>query len=769
MKQYFAIWALWACNTSEKTPVIAVEEEDVLLSSDWDADGDGYLASEDCNDGRATINPGAPEICDGLDNNCDGQIDEGVLRTFYEDDDGDGFGNANVIEESCEAPDGMVYNGSDCDDNNETIYPGAIEICDGLDNNCDEAIDENLGTMWYEDADRDGYGSMIEVVQSCTPLEGYISRSGDCDDSSDAIYPGAIEDCDNVDNNCNGEIDETGSIEWYVDADEDGYGDPNVTTYACTQPTGYVDNDLDCDDINPLKNPDATEICDNVDNNCNGILDDNAVDGVIWYIDSDSDGFGSNSQVIFACAQPIGYSANFDDCDDNRFETSPVALEFCNGIDDDCDGSPDELSDVVNFSIFYTDGDGDGFGNPYAPIQSCAIFPGVVSNNQDCNDSEIAINPNAIEYCNDIDDNCNTVIDEVAVDQNIYYLDADGDGYGGTTFQLACEPSQNYITQTGDCDDGDAAVFPGTVEVCDALDNDCDGAIDEHIATSLWFLDNDGDGYGNPYINTYNCLQPVGYVGQGQDCDDLDVLIHPNATEICNGLDDNCDGSADSGFLGRDAVCIADSCLDILNAHPTAVDDQYLISGLGWTECDMGSFGGGWTQVFEDDMSPPDPGWTMQTTTVCGIWGEILGGYGVISGGSFNNNISTHSVPHSEVWLEMDYITLDSWDDDQGPYGPDHAFVRVNNNTIWDTDINNHLSIYGQVCGWWRPNYPQGSYDSRHYVSTITSGTFSSVLLTVGSTLSQGPLDESFGLDDVYVWVRQFCSFRLSQRKNCGP
>ena len=177
----------------------------------------------------------------------------------------------------------------------------------------------------------------------------------------------------------------------------------------------------------------------------------------------------------------------------------------------------------------------------------------------------------------------------------------------------------------------------------------------------------------------------------------------------------------------------------------------------------MGSFSGGWTLVFSDDMSPPDPNWTLQQTSSCGSWGEILGGYGVISGpnhangGEISNVISTRGIQHTELWVEMDYITLDSWDDVNDPvHGPDMAYVGFNGNSeadyFWHTDVDNHLSIYGQVCGW------QGSQiytqDSRHYVSTIETGFFNEISLYVGSTLSQGPSDESFGLDNVYVWVR---------------
>ena len=126
---------------------------------------------------------------------------------------------------------------------------------------------------------------------------------------------------------------------------------------------------------------------------------------------------------------------------------------------------------------------------------------------------------------------------------------------------------------------------------------------------------------------------------------------------------------------------MAANCLDIINTHPNAGDDVYLINfstGSEWTQCDMGSFGGGWTQVFMDDMSPHDSGWTFNRswgynygagpTSICESnndekkWGEILGGYDVISGGYVENTIGTRDMEHSEVWIEIDYISLDSWD-----------------------------------------------------------------------------------------------------------
>ena len=181
-----------------------------------DGDGDGFDVTQDCDDGDAAINPDAEEVCDAVDNNCNEEVDEGVLLEFFIDSDGDGYGRGDAAL-ACEAPGGMVARDGDCNDSNVDVNPDAIEVCDLEDNNCDGQDDEGVTTTYYRDGDRDGYGVDEDTIQACEQVNGFAAVGGDCDDAAPQVYPSAPLACDGTDADCDGSI--------VNDADKDGYSD----------------------------------------------------------------------------------------------------------------------------------------------------------------------------------------------------------------------------------------------------------------------------------------------------------------------------------------------------------------------------------------------------------------------------------------------------------------------------------------------------------------------------------------------------------------
>ena len=180
-----------------------------------DADGDGWVASEDCDDDDDSIHPEAEERCNGLDEDCDDQIDEGVKTTIYQDADGDGYGDVNYAMGGCGDEPGWATNGDDCDDSDLTIRPGAPESCNEVDDDCDGVVDDNPadGMTSYADADGDGYGDPYVSTSGCAIPSGYTGDRQDCDDTDSAVYPGAEEICDDGrKNNCKADDDQIREI-----------------------------------------------------------------------------------------------------------------------------------------------------------------------------------------------------------------------------------------------------------------------------------------------------------------------------------------------------------------------------------------------------------------------------------------------------------------------------------------------------------------------------------------------------------------------------
>jgi hypothetical protein len=629
-----------SCNFNEKTSYSS------KIYTEVDADGDGYTSDEDCDDSNANIFPNQTEVCDGIDNNCNLQIDEDVQIAFFIDEDEDGFGSGDPIL-TCEQLPNTVNNNLDCDDQDANTYPFSEEVCDGIDNNCDEEIDEHLQITAYPDQDQDGFGNPERPQSVCHYSELHIANNTDCNDDNNLIYPEAIEICDELDNNCNNEIDEMVTTLYFQDQDEDGFGNPSVSQEACSVPVGFVENEDDCDDSSIETNPLSDEYCDDIDNDCDGIIDIwDVVDGETYYIDIDNDGYGSSDTTISSCYLPPGYAFNSDDCDDENSSIHPLVDEYCDGFDNDCDGEVDE-NDAVNTTFYYVDNDGDGFGANQ--ISSCFSEPNYSFLTGDCDDSNVNINPAADEYCDDIDNNCNNIIDEnTSVDAHLLYNDNDDDGYGNTISFYSCS-TDNGVFVTGDCDDNNPQTNPLSNEYCDDIDNNCNNIIDDNpIDGVLMYADLDEDNYGDPsspyHICEENIDESIGYVDNGLDCNDNDPFYYsdtiyyfdhdndgfgdasiphcvyndmiladvdissyvtvggdcddsndtkyPDASELCSGEDSDCDGIPPLS---------CGSCLEIHNNHPDDTSGIYRIfeTTIGSQDvyCDMVVAGGGWTLV----------------------------------------------------------------------------------------------------------------------------------------------------------------------------
>ncbi len=317
-----------------------------------DADGDGYHRWEDCNDGDISVHPGAAEVCDGVDQDCNGVVDDGVLDVFFRDADEDGFGDPDVRTGSCAVPDGFVEVAGDCDDASARYNPGAVEddCTDPADYNCD-------GSTGFDDLDGDG-------VAACF----------DCNDADADVYSGAPERCDEVDNDCNGHVDEFAidAFTWTVDVDGDGYGrmDSSYQIEACDQPEGYANNDLDCDDDDPLTLPGAPELCDGQDNDCDGIVDGAGVDAPTRYEDGDGDGYGEEDSAILSCDPVEGYADEAGDCEPTNPEIHPGAVDTCNdGLESDCDPTGACTLDANMADVVLTgEALGDGAGAALAQV-----------------------------------------------------------------------------------------------------------------------------------------------------------------------------------------------------------------------------------------------------------------------------------------------------------------------------------------------------------------------------------------------------------------
>jgi Putative metal-binding motif/Secretion system C-terminal sorting domain/Trypsin-like peptidase domain/Receptor L domain len=373
------------------------------------------------------------------------------------------------------------------------------EICDGKDNDCDGLIDENDPDLvgiptWYADQDGDGYGVESWAMTACEQPAGFASEFGDCDDYDSSVNPGAVEICNGIDDNCNGEIDEAPEC----DADMDGY-----TIW-----------DGDCDDNNPAVNPGAIEICNGIDDNCDGIIDgaDVVLINSIDVTDETCAGM-ANGVITINATTGIGtlvYSI-----------TGGASFSTGSTFNDISPGSYD-------IKVYVQ-------GHPEcAAVGAATVNPGTTS--------------------------------------PTWYKDLDGDGYSDGLTQISCSQpagfdlAANLAATSGDCNDYDANQFPG----------------------QTWYKDADDDGYSDG-TTIVQCAKPAGYKTSAQlistdlDCDDSSAAVNPGASEICNGEDDDCDGDIDEGLSGMthngNVVFTTQAQVDAFWQCISVIDGSLIIQG----------------------------------------------------------------------------------------------------------------------------------------------------------------------------------------------
>ncbi|MCB9666295.1 MAG: putative metal-binding motif-containing protein [Alphaproteobacteria bacterium] len=525
-----------------------------------------------------------------------------AANVWYQDADGDGWGTDSRLAEGCKPP-GALWSRQvgDCDDGDVRVHPEGIELANGVDDDCNGIPDD--GTPLH---DHDGDGFCGPDVARCT-TPGTIP--GDCDDTDPDIRPGALERCNGLDDDCDGRP--SGSE---VDGDGDGY-------LACD----------DCADADPTRSPAALEACDGVDRDCNGVVDDLDADGdgagtcpgtaggidVLVIVGDGPDaaavqgllsdagsalrqalqGQAVSARVVVMAADGTllggpwnlggsGWVARWAETTRPELrqgsEATPVlaataaltvpgwrrpgaavAVLVAADRDDHTSLRLDEVdrllggvggTDDVRVSVLSGGWKGcSGFRATPRLAGWAALTGGVVASAcdaswlsdlvagwlppsaRDCDDSDPLVHPRAQELCNDVDDDCDGVVNE----------DGDGDGFE------VCE---------GDCDDRVAAIHPGAVERCNGLDDDCDGQV------PAVERDVDRDGYAT-------C--------EG-DCADGDASRHPGLVEICgDGVDRDCSGDDGQGVDGLDVdgdgftTCEGDCRDDDPTTFPAAPEHRF--------------------------------------------------------------------------------------------------------------------------------------------------------------------------------------------------
>jgi hypothetical protein len=573
-----------------------------------DADGDGL-------GNPAVSQAGCTPIANYVtnDDDCDDTNNAiGLGTTYYADTDSDGFGDPATATVSCTPLANHVTNDDDCDDTNNAI--GAAQT-------------------YYQDLDNDTYGNPAVSQVACTAPANYVLDNTDCNDNAASVNPGATEIPNNgIDEDCNGsDLNTLGTSLGMYEFTGNVCATPVLN--ATTQPanatfSNYAYTNVNCStgsniinsqDWNTTATIDLTEYysfsvtpatCYALDLNQLNFTHrvSNTAGTATVHVRSSLDGFAADiySMTFAATAVDVIESVTLPSAFDAV--SGPVEFRFyiTNATANTGAYRHDNVSLVGNINAlptqtYYADADGDGFGDPAVSQTACTTPAGYVLDNTDCNDSNEEEFPGAVWYAdtdgdglgdagssqvaclqpanhvsNDTD--CNDNDDQIG-EEEMYYTDADSDGFGDAdaVATISCTPVAGSVTNNEDCDDADDQVNPSATEVCDGIDNNCDGNTDEGLTQVTYYEDADNDTYGDPASSVTDCVQPTGYVTNNDDCDDTNAAAYPGAAEIAgNGVDENCDGV--DGYLG-----IEESILANLNVYPNPGTSSVVLNmNTGW-------------------------------------------------------------------------------------------------------------------------------------------------------------------------------------------
>ena len=525
-----------------------------------DADGDGVVTDEDCNDNDPTVFPGNPEICDGKDNNCDGQIDEGVILE-----------DPNVVCSRAEI-DFVEFDWNEVA--GATAYNLVIEDPSNGRQEINNYTETTIVVVGLNAADE-----VTICVSPIAPGACSVESCVSCVASSCTLFPQlSFNPC----------IEEPGSItfSWNAIPGINNYfvSDPSTTVtvvstmftvsgldegesvtiqvtpihptpgcvlpgiqITCTAPFMFIDNDgdgspagEDCDDNDPNVFPGNLEICDGKDNNCDGIIDGSfriCNDGDNCTVD-DIESVLPDGTICIPC-NGTGLNCNTGStttrvCDDgnpNTVDDIETILDCDASICKPCQGVPADCSTGTVMQQACDDGNACTDNDMVSVLLDGTICVPCQGMPIDCNTGSTLV-----QSCDDGDPTTiNDVETVLGCDGTIcipcmgtILVDNDGDGFS---------PPE-------DCDDNDSNIFPGNQELCDNRDNNCNGEIDEGLDFMTYFVDNDRDGFGDDATAFEACLPPPDVTTRGGDCDDFNNTIFPGATEIPNnGVDEDCDGA----------------------------------------------------------------------------------------------------------------------------------------------------------------------------------------------------------------------------------